>query len=208
MLYLENPLGSFAPWTGEAIDGVQHPAWRKYETTWIKSQLNAIGLHRSADIAPADPIPEGKISTGQTVQRVGGVVKFVHALANAPEPTLQERRDILIPRIEQMRWDKEVGGMTFGGVPIPTDDRAKTLIMGARTAAVEQGEAYSDEWKISPGVYVPLDAAAAIALGDALLAHIRACFAREKALIQAVLDANTHAAMDEAEDEIETGWPE
>jgi hypothetical protein len=124
------------------------------------------------------------------------------------ERTLQERRDTLIPRIEQMRWDKEVGGMTFSGMPIPTDDRAKTLIMGARTAAVEQGGAYSDEWKISPGVYVPLDAAAAIALGDALLAHIRACFAREKALIQAVLDAEDHDAMDDAEDAIESGWPE
>src|SRR5690606_23922316 len=100
------------------------------------------------------------------------------------------------------------GGMTFGGMTIPTDDRAKTLIMGARTAAVEQGDGYSDEWKIAPGVYVPLDAAAAIALGDALLAHIRACFAREKALIQAVLDASTHNAMDEAEDAIEARWRE
>lgn len=131
----------------------------------------------------------------------------VTAAYTVHDRTLQERRDILIPRIEQMRWDKEVGGMIFNTMPIPTDDRAKTLIMGARTAAVEQGDAYSDEWKISPGVYVPLDATAAIALGDALLAHIRACFAREKALIQAVLDANTHNAMDEAEDAIGEGWP-
>lgn len=122
--------------------------------------------------------------------------------------TLQERRDGLIPRIEQMRWDKEIGGMNFIGMPIPTDDRAKTLIMGARTAAVEQGEAYADEWKIAPGNWVALDATAAVALGNALLAHIRACFAREKALIQAVLDANSHAAMDDAEDAIDTGWPE
>jgi hypothetical protein len=122
------------------------------------------------------------------------------------ERTLQERRDILIPRIENMRWDKEVGGMAFGGVVIPTDDRAKTLIMGARTAAVEQGEEYSDEWKISPGVYVPLDAAAAVALGDALLAHIRACFAREKALILAVIDAQSHDELDDVENSIEEGW--
>lgn len=121
--------------------------------------------------------------------------------------TLAERRDTLIPRVEQVRWEKEIGGMGFGGAIIPTDDRAKTLIMGARTAAVEQGEAFADEWKIAPGIYVPLDAPTAIALGDALLAHIRACFAREKALIAAILGAGTHDDMDAAEAAIETGWP-
>ena len=40
-------------------------------------------------VQPADPIPDDKISTGQTVQRVDGVVKFVHTLAGAPPPVQQ-----------------------------------------------------------------------------------------------------------------------
>lgn len=194
---------SFVVWAGEPIGGNRYPL--SIEKKWPTGELAAIGLYSPA---PADDIPDGKVSTGMTAQRVDGVVKWVHSLANAVGPTLAERRVLLISRIETLRLDKENGGMAFNGAPIPTDDRAKTLIMGARTAAVEQGDDYSDEWKISPGVYVPLDAAAAIALGDALLAHIRACFARERVLTQAALDASNHGAMNAAEAAIETGWPE
>lgn len=79
-LYRETSSG-FVQWAGEAIDGIQHPAWRHYEAAWTAADLAAIGLFVPA---PADPIPEGKISTGQTVQRIDGVVKFVHTLADAP----------------------------------------------------------------------------------------------------------------------------
>jgi hypothetical protein len=128
-------------------------------------------------------------------------------IAAEPSLTLAERREALIPRIEHERWEHEVGGMTFGGATIPTDDRAKTLITGSYNAAIREGEDYSDEWKVAPGMYVPLDHDTVVALADALKAHIRACFAREKELTMAVLDASTHAAMDDAEAAIATGWP-
>jgi len=83
MAYLETPQG-FAPWAGEAISGVVYP--RAIASLWPEADLNAIGLYNPA---PADPVPDGKVSTGQTVKRVGGAVKFVHDLADAPEPEPQ-----------------------------------------------------------------------------------------------------------------------
>ncbi len=83
MIYLETPQG-FTEWTGQPINDILHP--RSIEQYWSADELEAIGLWRNDMIASADPVPEGKISTGQTVQRVNGAVMFVHQLADAPEP--------------------------------------------------------------------------------------------------------------------------
>lgn len=97
-LYLDTQ-GSFTPWAGEALTSIKHPL--AIETLWTDQQLAAIKLYRPA---PADPIPAGMISAGLSVQRIGGVVKYVHdiaiapldeRIANAPQdlfggPTLQE----------------------------------------------------------------------------------------------------------------------
>lgn len=44
----------------------------------------------------------------------------------------------LIAYAANKRWQKEVGGVTLNGIPVPTDDRAKLLILGAaQTMAVD-----------------------------------------------------------------------
>jgi hypothetical protein len=71
MLYLENPANTFTAWIGQDIDDVRHPL--DIETKWTAEELAAIGLY-----APArDEVPAGKLIAASTVQRVGGVVKFV-----------------------------------------------------------------------------------------------------------------------------------
>lgn len=135
---------------------------------------------------------------------VDGIVEITYSVVDID---VANRKLQLVKRIEDKRWEVEVGGMSFNGMQVPTDDRSKTLTLGARTAAIEQGEDYYDEWKISPGVYIPLNAETAIALGDALLAHIRASFAREKVLSLAALAAEDHDALDLVEAEIDNDWP-
>lgn len=81
-LYLETGSG-FVRWNGEAIDGILHP--RSIKQNWTAEDLAAIGLYAPVE---ADPIPEGKISTGQVVERVEGVVKYVHTLDDAPPPAV------------------------------------------------------------------------------------------------------------------------
>lgn len=69
-------------WNGEAIDGILHP--RSIKQNWTAEDLAAIGLYAPVE---ADPIPEGKISTGQVVERVEGVVKYVHTLEDVAVET-------------------------------------------------------------------------------------------------------------------------
>ncbi len=78
-LYLENPADSFSLWSGEPINGVQYAP--NIGDLMSDAELAAIGLYRPAD---ADPVPSGQRVIGTSVQRVEGVVKYVHALEDIP----------------------------------------------------------------------------------------------------------------------------
>ena len=68
------------------------------------------------------------------------------------------------------RWEKEAAGITFNGMPVMTDDRSKMMIMGARVKATDDPD-FTTQWKTESG-FVTLDAAALIAVSDAVLAHV------------------------------------
>lgn len=78
MLYLETTDG-FSRWTGEAINGVRYPM--SIEKHWTTEDLAAIDLYAPA---PAAAVPNGKVVTATTVQRIDGVVQFVNTLEDAP----------------------------------------------------------------------------------------------------------------------------
>jgi hypothetical protein len=75
-----------------------------------------------------------------------------------------------------VRWRKEVGGITLGGVPMATDDRSKIMIMGARVAAAANS-GWETVWHGADGASYPLNAAQMIAISDAVEAHVNATFA-------------------------------
>lgn len=79
MLYKETFLDVFVEWKGESILGTKHPI--NIEDLWTPEDLAAKRLYKPAD---ADPVPAGKMVTATTVQRVGGVVKYVNTLVDAP----------------------------------------------------------------------------------------------------------------------------
>lgn len=80
-LYRENPPNVFRLWTGEKIGGISHPP--EIETAWPVEELEALKLFIPA---AAEPVPEGKVSTGVSVKRVDGVVRFAHDLIDEPPP--------------------------------------------------------------------------------------------------------------------------
>lgn len=69
----------FRPWYGEPINGVSHPL--DIEQLWSAEELAAIDLYVAAD---AEPIPADKMAVSTDVQRVAGVVRYVHILEDAP----------------------------------------------------------------------------------------------------------------------------
>lgn len=98
--------------------------------------------------------------------------------ANHPGMTLQEYA-------AAKRWEKEVGGIEINGLTVATDDRSKTMISGARVAAMADPD-FTTSWKGAGGEFVPLDAHAVIAISDAVLAHVSNCFAIEAQVLAAI----------------------
>jgi len=90
MLY--NAHNDYEPFRGEAVEGVLLPG--NIETVWSAANLIEIGLWPISEIAPADPVPGGKISLGQHVEEIGGIPTFVHELADASEPEPERLGDL------------------------------------------------------------------------------------------------------------------
>ena len=102
-----------------------------------------------------------------------------------PEPTPEELRTLAA----QKRWEKEVGGTTLSGFVVPTDDRSKIMISGARVAA-EADPNFTTQWKGADGSFVTLDAAMIVAISNAVSNHVSNCFALE-AQVLAQIEAGT-----------------
>ena len=136
MLYKETQDG-FAPWNPtDPIGGVRYPP--NIGELWSAAELAALGLYAPA---PADPIPEGKIVTGTTVQRVGGVVKFVNTLDDAPVPTPADTPLTM----RQLR----LGLLLIGGFPATFIQDAINAIPDATQRGVAQiwyDESATVEW--------------------------------------------------------------
>ena len=100
------------------------------------------------------------------------------------------------------RWRVETGDIVVGSVPVATDDRSKIMIIGARVKADADAN-FTTEWK-TPAGFQTIDAATIIAISNAVLAHVDACFAAE-ATVLAEIEAGaitTTAEIDAA------GWPQ
>lgn len=101
----------------------------------------------------------------------------------------------LIKYAADLRWQREVGGVVVGGVPVATDDRSKVMITGARVAAGADPD-WSTVWHGADGQTYPVDAAAMVAISDAVQAHVNSSFATF-ASVKAAIDAGEITTTDE-----------
>lgn len=69
------------------------------------------------------------------------------------------------------------------------------MISGPRVAAQNDPE-FSTQWKSADGTFVTIDAAAVIAISDAMLAHVSRCFAIE-AQVLAEIEAETISSFEQ-----------
>lgn len=124
---LYNETNAFNTWEGEPVNDVRYPL---AISGWPAADLEAIGLWRDDMIAPADLVPEGKIVISRSIQRVGGIVKWVNELADAPDP------EIYLPPLtaRQLRLGLIAAGVTLSSVdaaiaaiPDPTEREIATV---------------------------------------------------------------------------------
>jgi hypothetical protein len=79
------------------------------------------------------------------------------------------------------RWLKEVGGATWNGHQVHTDDRSQTKIVAAYIAAMQGVRPDPSRWK-TPAGFIDLTNADAIEMALAVQAHIQSCYDAEKAI--------------------------
>lgn len=122
-------------------------------------------------------------------------------LAPPPPPPAPSVADLLAYAADH-RWRVETAGLDVGGVQVYTDDRSKMMIMGARIKAGADPD-FTTDWKTAAGEFVTIDAATVIAISDAILDHVAACFAAEAGVIADIEagDITTIKQIDQAD------WP-
>lgn len=167
------------------------------------------------DTHGADPVVEGAQPTGEPWQHAvpDGVVqdgqgRWTTTYRLEPETLssdgLDTQRDLKLAALAAKRWEVETGGVTIGGIPVKTDADTQRKITGAYVQATRDPD-FVVRWKLGPATYTTLDAATIIVIGDAVTAHIQACFVCESDLADQIVGA---ADWDElAAVDIQSGWP-
>ena len=144
--------------------------------------MNVVDGTDLADLFHPDIVAQCRPSAPEVVQ---GWMLEGDELVAPPAPTLSEAQ--LRAYAADARWRREVGGILVGTVPVATDDRSKTMVLGARVAAAAN-PAWETVWHGADGQTYPLNAAAMIAISDAVEAHVNATFATF-AIVKADIEA-------------------
>jgi hypothetical protein len=123
------------------------------------------------------------LGAGGGPTRIGSLAELAEVFA------VQYPGGMLLTYAADLRWRKETGGITVGGVPILTDDRAQLKVAGARIGADADPE-FTTVWDGADGGSYPIDAATVIAISNAVLAHVNECF-KTYSTIKGDIDAGT-----------------
>ena len=112
------------------------------------------------------------------------------ALHPSPAPTFDELKAAKRDEIASARYAAETGGCTIDGMTIATDRGSQALLTAAVVSARLDPE-FKTRWKCADGYFVDLNAMQLRAIGDAVIAHVEACFAREAELVEVIDAAQT-----------------
>lgn len=94
---------------------------------------------------------------------------------------LSEVRVYTAPKVDlnaylaAVRYKFETGGIYINGMFVATDDRSKTMIIGARAMA-DTNKDYVLKWKLGNGNFINLDAGTIIYISNTVLQHVQKCF--------------------------------
>ena len=117
------------------------------------------------------------------------------ALHPLPVPSFDELKTAKRGEIAAARYTAETGGCSVDGVTIATDRGSQALLTAAVVSARLDPE-FKTRWKCADGRFVTLDAFQLRAIGDAVIAHVEACFARESELCEQIDAATTPEELD------------
>ena len=159
--------------------------------------LTQIGVY---ELTGTEPDYDTELYTARDIgQEPDGTGKY-RVIWQLTAKDVDTTRAAMLKKIATKRWQVETGGMIVNGVPVETDDRSKVLIAGTTISAMQDAE-FTTRFKTPTG-WLTLDATQIVAIGTAVANHVKACFAREDELVEAINASETPETVD-----IETGWP-
>ena len=103
-------------------------------------------------------------------------------------------KDFLRDHYASKRYDFEVGGISWNGLDVRTDRFTVERIYQARFLAKEDA-AFTTDWKLGNGTFLTIDAPTIIALSDAVTAHLKEAFTKEKTANVSIDAATTLAEL-------------
>lgn len=87
------------------------------------------------------------------------------------------------------RYEKEIGGMPYGGMNLPTDDRSKMLINGAYNKAIQENDPQLVKTFKINGTFIQLTNQNIIDIALAIAGHVQLCFDCE-GVVSAMIDSD------------------
>lgn len=139
-------------------------------------------------------VPAAAYGDGVYVVYHAGTLGDLERVGEAPERGPDVRPYVappidLVAYAADARWRKETGGIVVNGIAVATDDRSKQMIIGARVAADADPD-WTSQWVGANGVIYPINAAAIVAISNAIQEHVNACFATFVS-VKSEIDAGT-----------------
>lgn len=102
--------------------------------------------------------------------------------------------------IAAVRYERETAGVMLNGFRIDTSRDSQGLILGAAVQVILDPQ-YSLNWKTPEG-WLQFSGPQITAIATCVRKHVQACFDRERALADAVMDGTFQESM------LNEGWPE
>ena len=109
--------------------------------------------------------------------------------------------------IMRMTWYSRSDSNSWGNLvesPVKSAASSTAKITAAYVQA-KANPAFTVNWKVDKAMFVTLDAATIIAIGDAVTSHVQTCFDHEMALTTQIMLAKDAKALDAID--IDAGWP-
>lgn len=115
-----------------------------------------------------------------------------------PPPTWEQIRAAKFAELADLRWAREVGGISLpDGTPIRTDRTTQAALTSAM-ASVQAGTITETDWKLESG-WITLRGPQIVAIAGAVARHVKACFRAERVVYEAVDEVvDVSAAFDTA----------
>jgi len=136
-----------------------------------------------------------KIVNGVEVEMTPQEIAAWEAEQAAAAPTLETAIAGKLAELDDYRWQMEIGGAAFRGSTIRTDANSQAKITAVYAMARLDPEYEIPTWEVVPGVFMPLDNATIIAMGEAVRDHVQATFNRKAVLHEQIASLDTIEAV-------------